>query len=473
VTAPQRSHHQRPRQATARQRTADPSRRTAYDALRAVDTRDAYANLLVPTLLRDRGLAGRDAALVTELVAGVLRGRGSYDPIIAACAARPVDQIDAGTLEVLRLGAHQLLAMRVPDHAAVSATVDLAADALGPKPVGFVNAVLRKVSAEELPGWMNRLAPDRVSDPIGHLAMVHSHPRWIVTAARDSLGGDLAETEAFLAANNVPARVTLTARPGRCEVSELLDAGADAGCWSPYAAVLPGGDPGKIPAVIEGRAGIQDEGSQLVALALAAAPLTGADRRWLDLAAGPGGKAALLAALGAQRGAHLLAAERQEHRARLVDAVVGYSATVRSATVVVADSTVPAWGEASMDRVLADVPCTGLGALRRRPEARWRRQPPDVAVLGRTQRALLGAALQAARPGGVVAYVTCSPHLGETRLVVNDALRKHSNVQLLDAREVLAGVMTGAAELGGRPDVQLWPHRHGTDALYLALLRRR
>jgi 16S rRNA (cytosine967-C5)-methyltransferase len=436
----------------------------AFDLLRAVDERDAYANLTLPGLLRDRGLDGRDAGFATELGYGTLRGRGTYDAVLAACVDRPLDQVDPPVRDVLRLGAHQLLAMRVPPHAAVGATVELARAVLGESRASFVNAVLRKVGRRDLAAWLAEVAPAYDSDPLGHLAVVHSHPRWIVSALRDALGGDLDETARLLAADNRPAEVTLVARPGRADRDELLAAGAAAGAWSPYAAVLPGGDPAALPAVREGRAGVQDEGSQLVGLALADAPVDGRDEQWLDLCAGPGGKAALLGALARQRGARLLAAELAPHRATLVRRTVG-----GDAAVVVADGRLPAWPDDAFDRVLLDAPCTGLGALRRRPEARWRRQPSDLPALAGLQRELLWRALDAARPGGVVAYVTCSPHLAETRAVVADVLRRRPDVDREDARPLLPGV----PDVGAGPDVQLWPHRHGTDAMYLSLLRRR
>jgi 16S rRNA (cytosine967-C5)-methyltransferase len=459
------------------------SRRTAYDLLRAVDERGAYANLELSQLLRERRLDARDAALATELAYGALRGRGSYDAVLAACVSRPLAEVDPPVLDVLRLGAHQLLATRVPTHAAVSATVELARAVLGEGPAKLVNAVLRKVTAADHAGWLARVAPDAAEDPVGHLAVVHSHPRWVVEAFRDALGEDPREgasrwpqTAALLAADNDRPRVTLVARPGRSTMAELVAAGAVPASFSPWAAMLPEGDPRDVAAVRDGRAGVQDEGSQLVTLALAAVPVTdsgdarpGSDRWWLDLCAGPGGKAALLAAVAARRGARLIANEIAVHRA----ALVARAAAGSPARVVVGDGTAPAWHPGSFDRVLADVPCTGLGALRRRPEARWRRAPEDLDGLVRLQRALLRAALDAARPGGVVAYVTCSPHLAETRGVVErvlaDVRSAGRGVDVLDARPFLPGV----AELGGGPYVQLWPHRHGTDAMFLALLRPR
>ncbi|RJK96740.1 RsmB/NOP family class I SAM-dependent RNA methyltransferase [Vallicoccus soli] len=443
----------------------DAPRQVALELLRAVRERDAYANLTLPALLRERGLGGRDAAFATELGYGTLRGLGTYDAVLGACVDRPLDAVDPPVLDVLRLGAHQLLAMRVPPHAAVSATVDLARVVLGEGRGSFVNAVLRRVGRQDLDAWVREVAPPAERDAVGHLSVARSHPRWVVAALREALAGDDAELDALLAADNAPAAVTLVARPGRAEVDELLAAGAEPARWSPVAAVLPSGDPGELDAVREGRAGVQDEGSQLVALALAAAPLEGRDEQWLDVCAGPGGKAALLAALAAQRGARLLAGEVQPHRARLVHAVTG---GVAGAQVVVADGRRPPWRPGAFDRVLVDAPCTGLGALRRRPEARWRRRAEDLGPLVALQDELLAGALAAVRPGGVVAYVTCSPHLAETRAVVAAALRHHPDVEQLDARPLLPGV----PDLGPGPAVQLWPHRHGTDAMHLALLRR-
>jgi len=444
----------------------DAARRAAFDVLRAVDERDAYANLVLPALLRERGITGRDAAFATELAYGTLRGLGGYDAVLAACVDRPLDRVDPPVRDVLRLGAHQLLGMRVPPHAAVSATVDLARLAVGPGAARFANAVLRRAGQQDRDGWLARLAPPYDTDPVGNLSVVHSHPRWVVTAFADALGGDLAEVARLLIADNAPPRVTLAARPGRCTREELLGSGAQPGPWSPYAAVLPGGDPYDVPAVREGRAGVQDEGSQLVTLALANAPVPGRDDVWLDACAGPGGKAALLAGVAHERGAALLAAELAAHRARLVAQVLT-GAPGRHA-VVVADSTGPVVAPGTVDRVLVDAPCTGLGALRRRPEARWRKQPSDLTRLAPLQRLLLSRALDAVRPGGLVAYVTCSPHLAETRAVVEDALAGRSDTTAVDARPWLPGV----PDLGDGPHVQLWPHRHGTDAMFLSLLRR-
>jgi 16S rRNA (cytosine967-C5)-methyltransferase len=267
-----------------------------------------------------------------------------------------------------------------------------------------------------------------------------SHPEWIVASLREALGpeGDL---EALLAADNVPPKVTLVAWPGLCEPDELP---GTPGRLSPYARILDSGDPSEIPAVRERRAGVQDEGSQLVALRLAEADLAGSDERWLDLCAGPGGKAALLGALAAQRGATLVANELQPHRAELVAAAV---ANLPNVSVTCEDGRSGPWEPGTFDRILIDAPCTGVGALRRRPESRWRRSPADLDALVPLQQALLKRGLELVRPGGLVAYATCSPLIAETR-------------------DVLASV-------GAEPEsiMQLWPHLDGTDAMFCAVIR--
>lgn len=450
----------------------DPARLAAYEVLRAVRVEGAYSNLVLPGLLRRHRLSGRDAAFATELASGTLRRRGSYDAVLQACLTRPLDQVEEPVLDALRLGAHQLLSMRVPAHAAISTTVDLVKGTVGHRPAGFVNAVLRKVGQHDLGQWIVRVAPDPAADPHGYAAVAHSHPRWVVEALARALGPAEAELEELLAADNEAPRVVLVARPGRADVSELP---GERTPYSPYGVVLEGGDPGTVAAVAQGRAGVQDEGSQLVALALSRAGVESADaepsaygERWLDLCAGPGGKAALLAALAERKAAGLLAAERQPHRSRLVANALAGGAGVLG--VVTADGTRPPWRPGTFDRVLVDAPCTGLGALRRRPEARWRRTPGDLGDLVPLQRALLAAGLDSVRPGGVVLYATCSPVLEETADVVAGVLAERPDVSLEDARPLLPDVPDAAGPLPGT--LQLWPHRHHTDAMFLALLRR-
>lgn len=448
-----------------RRKLLDPARRAAFDVLRAVTERDSYPNLMLPALLRERGITGRDAAFATELTYGTCRTRGLLDAVIGAAAGRSPDVINPVLLDLLRLGTYQLLRTRVGAHAAVSTTVDQAAIEFDSARAGFVNGVLRTISGRDERSWVDELAPDQARDPIGHAAFVHAHPRWIAQAFADALGAAAGELEAVLASDDQRPQVHLAARPGLLTAAELAEAvQGTVGRYSPYAVYLPTGDPGELPAVRDGRALVQDEGSQLVARALTLAPVaSGANDtgRWLDLCAGPGGKTALLAALAVGRQARVTAVEPSAHRADLI------VENTRGLPVDVLRVDGRRSGlRPGFDRVLVDVPCTGLGALRRRPDARWRRRPADIPALTGLQRELLSAAIALTRPGGVVLYATCSPHLAETVGIVADALRRHP-VCALDTRPLFEP----AGDLGDGPNVQLWPHRHGTDAMFAAALQ--
>jgi len=482
-----RQHGQRSRQRPSdRAKHAEPARFAAYTLLRAVAD-GAYANLELPAILRRHRLDTRDAAFATELAFGTLRMQGFYDAVIERAADRSTSKIDAGVLDVLRLGAHQLLGMRVPPHAAADQTVGLARTVSGAGASGFVNAVMRRVSERTREEWVAEVVPEGGSTAA--LAVEYSHPEWVVSALRGALlghGRATAETvdselRALLESDNTPAKVSLVARPGLATVDELVDAGAAASETSPHGAVLGSGDPGAIAAVRERRAAVQDEGSQLLAVALATAPVAAdVPARWLDLCAGPGGKSGVLGALALQAGADLVAVEVSEHRAELVRSTLGPVTTLareagRAVEVRTADGREVGEAEpTAYGRVLVDAPCTGLGALRRRPEARWRRQPGDLAQLGPLQRDLLRSALDAVAPGGVVGYATCSPHPAETTFVVRDVLKKRDDIEVIDARELFRDASGEVLhDLGDGPEVQLWPHVHGTDAMFFTLLRKR
>ena len=460
----------------------------ALEVLTRVRRDDAFANLLLPELLDSADLDRRDAGFTTALTYGALRLQGRYDAMIAACTDRPLERIEPAVLDVLRLGAHQLMGMRVPPHAAVSTTVDLATDSCGRGAATFVNAIMRRLSDQDLEAWLVLLGRD-APDEAAALARTQSHPEWIVKALRQALvthGRSAEELEALLVADNTDPEVVLCARPGLIAPEALTKAARRSdrahdveprlGRVSPLAVVLVGGDPARIEAIRDCRAGVEDEGSQLAALIAAEAPLDGRDEYWLDLCAGPGGKAALLAARAAQKGAHLVANEISTHRADLVASAL--RAVPREvARVRCGDGRDLGIDEPGRyDRVLVDAPCTGLGSLRRRPEARWRRRPGDVTVLAELQRELLASALRAVRRGGVVTYVTCSPHTLETSLVVRDVTRllerEGLSAQILHAGDVATRLAPQPPAGADRETLQLWPHLDGTDAMFCALLRR-
>jgi 16S rRNA (cytosine967-C5)-methyltransferase len=434
--------------------------------LRAVHATDAYANLLLPAKLDEAGLSEADAGLATELTYGTLRRQGYYDRIIELASGRPLSKIDPEVLDAVRLGVHQLLGMRVAAHAAVDESVALVAAAGKRSATGFANGVLRAIARGSEPQWRARALEGLTGD--SRLAMEHAHPLWIVEAFRAALAaeGRADDLEDLLRADNDPPRVSLVALPGLATVAELGEPGG----VSPIAARSLGGDPAGNPVVASGRARVQDEGSQLAALALSRARPITAGERWLDLCAGPGGKAAVLAAEAAIGGAVLLANELVPTRARLVrNALAVFTPPPE---VVEGDGRRFAAEPARFDRILLDAPCTGLGALRRRPEARWRKKPSDLAELTGLQRDLLEGAIQALAPGGLLAYVTCSPHLAETREVVATALARHPEISAIDTPAVLAGIATRELDLGRGTHAQLWPHRHGTDAMFIQLMTK-
>jgi 16S rRNA (cytosine967-C5)-methyltransferase len=349
--------------------------------------------------------------------------------------------------------------------------------------------VMRRISEREPAEWVS-LVTEGIDDPVERLALRTSHPIWVAKALRAALIGHGATTAStvelsltdLLEIDNEPAKVSLVARPGLASLDELEHDGAKRSGLSPFGATLPEGDPGAIPAVRDGRAAVQDEGSQLLVVALTAADVTGeaaTHERWLDLCAGPGGKAGLLAALAIERRIPFVANEISEHRADLVwQTLSAARAAAREADVSlkVREGDGRDLGEVDPEgfsRVLIDAPCTGLGALRRRPEARWRRTPDDVAALAALQRELLTSGIEATAPGGLVGYATCSPHLNETRFVVSDVVKGREDVEVVDTRDLFVDASgRPLGDLGDGPFVQLWPHLHGTDAMFFALLRK-
>ncbi|WP_291382131.1 transcription antitermination factor NusB [Demequina sp.] len=444
---------------------SDPQRRAALDCVLAVEVDGAYANLAMPGILRQARLGGREAAFATELAYGALRMSGLYDAVIAKAANRQPDSLDVTVRAVLWLGAHQALSMSTPTHAAVSETVELAKAAGAGRASGLVNAVMRRIVERDREAWLAVVAG-------GHgraaVATRHSHPVWIVAELERSLAarGRADEVELLLAAHNTPAAVTLAARPGLADRNAVARAtGGEPTALSPYGVTLGGGAPRGLADVDAGLVGVQDEGSQVVAAALTsdAARPSSPGERWLDACAGPGGKTALLGAIAARRGARVDAIELHEHRARLVEQNIR-ALPPGVVTVHVGDSTT--WEGGPYDRILLDAPCTGLGALRRRPESRWRRTPEDLHDLTELQARLLRHAGRMLAPGGVIAYVTCSPVLSETTAIV-----AASGLRRLDARAGIADVTgTDVDQWGPDMDVQMWTHVHGTDSMYLAML---
>ena len=427
-------------------RKIDNPRLLAFEVLAEVGLQGAYSNLILPKALSESILEANDRALATELVYGTLRMQGRHDHFISAASDRSLEQIDPKALIVLRLGTHQLKQMRVPSHAAIYESVELAKKVVGKSTASFVNAILRKIDSLDF---------EQLSKPTqeyARLALEYSHPEWIVSSYFDSLKNS-SDVISLLQANNNPAKPTLIAWPGLAAQGELLEAGALAIARSSVAATFDG-NPGDIAAIRERRAGVQDLGSQLVVEKFY--DQFKPNLRWLDLCAGPGGKAAYLSALLKRDGGSLLANEISNERAKLVSQVMQHG------EVNVCDGRSMPDELGKFDRILLDAPCTGIGALRRRPEVRWRRNLQDLKNLTQLQSELLESATHLLSPGGIIAYVTCSSHQAETKFQIRSFLKQHSNFTRIPVQDE-------RADIDG--DLQLWPHRDGTDAMFLSLLR--
>jgi 16S rRNA (cytosine967-C5)-methyltransferase len=445
-------------------------RALAFELLRRVEEDDSYANLLLPKLLEDAQVDSRDAGFIQELSFGTLRNKLFYEKIIEIASSREIKSIDAHALIVLLLGAHQILGMRVPSHAAINESVNLAKAKAAKSAVGFVNAVLRRISEKSREQWISMVS-DLADSEDERLSFIHSHPLWIVKSLRAALesrglGGSL---EDLLVADNTAAKVSVAALPGFANVEELSEAGSR-GTASPIGIELSV-SPSRVPQIQAGHVRVQDQGSQLAVLALLAAEIATIETRWLDLCAGPGGKAALMSAVATQRSVLFEANEVSLHRAKLVEQALEPISKVK---VSIGDGRkIGASGE-RYSRLLLDAPCTGLGALRRRPESRWRKKPTDIPELSKLQKELFEASWDALLPGGVLGYVTCSPHLSETTALVAWAESKfRDNLELLPANAILNEINPNLGLDTAFRTAQLWPHIHGTDAMFIALFRKK
>lgn len=419
----------------------------AFEVLTEVEINNLYSNLVLPQWLSRSDLSKEDRALATELVYGSLRMRGRHDSLISKVSTRSLADIDPKVVICLRLGIHQLTQMRIPSHAAIFETVELAKRVVGQSSATFVNAILRNVDGRR----SDEVALDSLS--IEDLATEYSHPEWIVSSYMDSLKSKTEVIE-LLRANNKAASPNLVAWPGLSTLDELISSGADILSGSRNGAVFDG-NPGEIPAIRERRAGVQDLGSQIVVEKFLDTFEDGL--RWLDMCAGPGGKAAYISAFIEQNSGDFIANEISEHRAALVNQVV------KTHQVTNFDARNLPESLGSFDRILLDAPCTGIGALRRRPEVRWRRTVGDLKNLTQLQGELLDAAAARLKPYGILAYVTCSSHQAETTFQTRSFLKRHPNFERVTVND------NRSDTLG---DLQLWTHRDHCDAMYLSMMRK-
>lgn len=474
------------------------SRLAAWRAVRRVHSEEAWASPAVAGALGTEDLDARDRGFAANLAFQTLRWEGTLDWALAQVSSRPLAQVDEDLLDVLRLGAWQILYGELPERAAVATAVEVARAAVGEHVAGFANGVLR--------GLVRRRSglPWPPADSDEGLALRLGYPAWMVGEARGRFGD---RAEAVLAAGNDPPGLTLRAvgDPDGL-LAELRDDGytPQRGHHLPEAVRLPGsGDPGRIAALAAGRATPQDEASMLVVSALAArvagaraaegsgarvaegsaAPAEGSDApadqepgagpteghgrlagvTVLDACAAPGGKATHLAQLGAG----VVAADVNPGRGRLITELAERLGLGPRVSVVAADGTRPPWRAGAFDAVLLDVPCTGLGVTRRRPELRWRRDRGDPARLGRLQLDLLEGASRAVRSGGAIVYSACTWTTAETVDVAQAFLAAHG-----DRFAAVSPDLPVGSRQPDDPGVQLAPDRDGVDGMYVAVFAR-
>jgi 16S rRNA (cytosine967-C5)-methyltransferase len=431
------------------------ARTAAWRVLRLVHADGAWSTTAVDRVLRRSRLDARDRAFAANLAYEALRWEGTLDWALDRVLKRPVDQTEPAVLDALRLGAWQLLFGASPDRAVVSTSVDLVRAEVGQWATGFVNGALRALARQASAGirWPDEATDEGLGIRLGYAA-------WIVTEARRRFGG---RARAVLEAGNDAPGVTLRAVGDRdALVAELgaLGLTAEPGRHAPEAVRAPGADPGRLAAVAEGRAAVQDEASMLVARAVAAAGPAAV----LDACAGPGGKTAHLAQLGAR----VFAADLRPARARLVAETAARLGVAERVHVVAADATRPPWRDGRFDAVLVDAPCTGLGIVRRRPEIRWRRDPSDVPRLAALQLEILEGVVELVRPDGLLLYSACTWTLAET----DDVVRAFVAVNGDRVAPELPDLGGAGARLPGDGGVQLAPDTDGVDGMYVAAFRR-
>ena len=393
--------------------------------------------------------------------------QGRHDWILSQASDRPWIEVDPALVDVARLGAHQLFEMRVPTHAAVSATVELGRKVLGESKASFLNAILRKISQKSLDDYVSQIL--EIKDDIQRLSVLHSHPQWIISAYLDQLGS-LDEVEKLLLANNSAPRPTLVSWPGLSTQSDLIDIGAEPTPYSPYGAIFDG-SPSSLDLVINRKAGVQDEGSQLLALLLDAHR----GEMVVDFCAGAGGKTLAIGAAMRNTG-RLYAMDTSAHRLDALKPRLARSQLSNVHPAAIAherDDRVKRLA-GKIDRVLVDAPCSGLGTLRRNPDLKWRQKPEGIADVVATQTAILDSAARLLKSGGRLVYATCSMLPQENEDIANAFSAAHPDFVALPVLEELTRLKVAHADnLCSGHFLRLWPHRHGTDGFFAAIWVRK
>jgi 16S rRNA (cytosine967-C5)-methyltransferase len=422
------------------------ARALALEAVRRVVDEGAYSNVLIPALLSRSALDERDRAFAAELAYGTLRRLVTLDAVVEEASGRGVDRMSAGARHALRLGAHQLLDMRVPAHAAVGETVDL----VSAKERGFVNAVLRKIG---------RSAP---APPEGagerDIALRTGMAPWAVRELRALLGDDAETAASALASRGALSLRANACRAGAGDLESTLEAAGRSprrGEVDPECLLLDGGDPLSLPGWKEGLFAVQDQASAFVVRTLDPRP----GGSVLDVCAAPGGKALMASCLVGEAGS-VVAADVREQRVGLIRREALRLGLMPQ--LLVQDATRPGI-RGGFDRVLVDAPCSGIGSARRRPELLWRVRKDALVGLAARQLEIASAAAGLLPPGGRLVYSVCTFPRVETDAVCDSLLRRHP-----DLTELATRGPDGELRIRHR----LWPHLHGCDGMFVAAFEK-
>ncbi|MBN1288980.1 MAG: 16S rRNA (cytosine(967)-C(5))-methyltransferase RsmB [Actinobacteria bacterium] len=433
------------------------ARETVFLVLMDYERRDAYLNSLLVSRLEDPDLDRKDRALVTELVQGTVRRKLTLDWVLSQLSNRPLEELDISVLWVMRMSVYQILFTSVSEYAAVDLGVEITRNNIGETPVSFVNAILRKLSRQK--GTISY--PDPILEPIKYLEITHSHPRWLIEMWSAELG--LERTENLCIADNMQPMLSVRVNEMKASTGEVAAALTERGIevvsspLAPEGLLLRGsGAVTRLEEYRDGKISVQDHGSMTVGRMLSPEP----GMSVLDLCAGAGGKANHLAELMKNKG-RILATDINPDKLNMAAEAAERLGNSIVETRVLDGIRVSKYVDERFDRVLVDAPCSGLGILARRPDARWRKSESSIEGLVPFQLLILNEAAKMVKDGGLLLYSTCTISRRENREVCDSFVEENTEFSYLPS---------------GREEddryVQLYPDKDGCDGTFIGLFRK-
>lgn len=443
-----------------------PPRKLAWDVIHRVDREKSYADILLDIVLKKPTLKEEDRAFVTELVYGTLRWRGYLDYALSKFSSKPINKVDPEILNILRMGAYQILFLRTPSSAAVDESVKLSKNFNSGKASGFVNAVLRALDREKEKIEL----PSREDDEIYYLSVKYSHPKWLVNLFAKIFG--LPDTEKLLEANNQQASLTLRVNTLKIERDKLaktmLEEDGIETSPTPYSPdgliVTSQAIPKNLSVINQGLCIVQDEAAQIVSRVMSPRP----GDIVLDLCSAPGGKATHLAALMSNKGI-VHAVDINANRLQLVEDNARRLG-IKIIQTKRADASAPLkYDRSSFDAVLVDPPCSDLGIIRRHPDVKWIKNTDQLAELSELQLKILNVAGKYVKQGGTLVYAVCTLNPKENEQVIEKFIEANASFKIEPAYEYLPSIKQFCTPEGF---VKLAPHISGTDGFFIARLKK-